>query len=312
MSNQPSSASDPSVSSDLSDPSSGGLAPDSQRLQREIIAALGVRPRIDPAAEIESRVQFLADYVRRAGARALVLGISGGIDSTVAGRLSQLAAERLRAQGHDAQFVAVRLPYGRQRDEADAQAALRFIAPDRAVEVNIEAASDGMLAELERGALAFADAAQRDFVFGNVKARQRMIAQYAIAGALSGLVVGTDQAAEALMGFFTKHGDGACDLVPLTGLTKRQVRAIGAALGASAALVDKVPTADLEELRPLRPDEDAYGVRYDQIDDFLEGRPIDPGAARIILRQYAVTAHKRALPVAPPHVAASAGGGQGA
>ena len=124
-------------------------------------------------------------------------------------------------------------------------------------------------------------------------------AQYAIAFATGGLVVGTDHAAEAVMGFFTKHGDGACDLAPLSGLTKRQVRQIAGALGAPRALVDKVPTADLEDLRPQRPDEESYGVTYEQIDDFLEGKPVDAEAAHLIFRQYAITAHKRALPAAP-------------
>lgn len=67
--------------------------------------------------------------------------------------------------------------------------------------VNVKPPSDALLASLEEGGLTFQDAAQRDFVLGNIKARQRMAAQYAVAGAKSGLVVGTDQAAEALMGF---------------------------------------------------------------------------------------------------------------
>jgi NAD+ synthase len=120
-----------------------------------------------------------------------------------------------------------------------------------------------------------------------------------VAGATRGLVIGTDQAAEALMGFFTKHGDGAADLTPLTGLTKRRVRAVAAAMGAPDPLVFKVPTADLENLAPLKPDEDAFGVSYETIDDFLEGKTISESDAEIILRQYQATAHKRALPATP-------------
>ena len=66
--------------------------------------------------------------------------------------------------------------------------------------------------------------AQIDFARGNVKARMRMIAQYEIAGLTGGLVLGTDHSAENITGFYTKHGDGACDLAPLFGLNKRQVR----------------------------------------------------------------------------------------
>jgi NAD+ synthase len=269
------------------------------RKQSEIIAELGVKPSIDVDAEIELRVGFLADYLRKARGRVLVLGISGGLDSTTAGRLCQLAAERLRGEGYEARFIAVRLPHGVQRDEADAQFALSFIAPDQVLDVNIKPAADGMLQALREAGLKFTDATQEDVTFGNIKARERMIAQYAIAFAGRGLVVGTDHGAEAVMGFFTKFGDGACDVAPLTGLNKRQVRQIARKLGAPEHLAQKVPTADLEELRPLLPDEESYGVSYEQIDDFLEGKQIDPQAAEKIVRQHALTAHKRALPAAP-------------
>jgi NAD+ synthase len=138
-----------------------------------------------------------------------------------------------------------------------------------------------------------------DFHTGNVKARQRMIAQYAVAGARGGLVVGTDHAAEAVMGFYTKYGDGACDLTPLAGLTKRRVRAIGSRLGASDVITGKVPTADLETDNPGLPDEHALGVTYDEIDDFLEGKQVDEKAAETIISTHRRTIHKRAMPIAP-------------
>lgn len=264
----------------------------------DIAAELLVAPAFDAAAETERRVAFIADYLAASGMESLVLGISGGIDSTTAGRLCQLAVERLRAGGRKASFIAMRLPYGVQRDEADAQAALAFIRPDEAITTDIRPACEGMLASLKAG-LSFATPAQEDFVFGNIKARQRMIAQYAVAGARRGLVVGTDHAAEAVMGFFTKFGDGACDLAPLTGLVKRRVRAIASHLGAPHNLVFKVPTADLEELRPQLPDEAAYGVTYEQIDDFLEGKPVAPEAVEVIRRFYTMSQHKRQMPAHP-------------
>lgn len=264
----------------------------------EVAAELLVAPTFDAAAEAERRIAFIADYLARSGLESLVLGISGGVDSTTAGRLCQLAAERLRSVGRPARFIAMRLPHGQQRDEADAQAALQFIQPDETVTVDIRPAAEGMLASVD-SAMTFATPAQRDFVFGNIKARQRMIAQYAVAGARRGLVVGTDHAAEAVMGFFTKFGDGACDLAPLTGLVKRRVRAIAAHLGAPQSLVQKVPTADLEELRPQLPDETAYGVTYEQIDDFLEGKPVAQEAVEVIRRFYTLSAHKRMMPAHP-------------
>lgn len=274
-------------------------------LQMKIASELGVQPSIDASIEVESRMAFLADHVRSTGSRSLVLGISGGIDSATAGRLAQLAMARLRADGYEARFVALRLPHGQQLDEADAQAALEFISPDVTLVVDISPAAKGLMDTLSTAGLRFPDESAQDQAFGNVKARQRMVAQYAVAYAYSGLVVGTDHAAEAVMGFFTKHGDGACDIAPLAGLTKRQVKALATELGAPLRLVNKTPTADLEELRPQRPDEEAYGITYGQIDDFLEGIEVDPAVAAVVVRHYAATAHKRSLPLTPPVLRAS-------
>ncbi|MET9692443.1 ammonia-dependent NAD(+) synthetase [Streptomyces sp. NPDC006514] len=268
-------------------------------LQQEIARDLQVSASFDVRQEIERRVAFLAERLTSTGLRALVLGISGGVDSTTAGRLCQLAVERVRAAGHEATFFAMRLPYGTQADEKDAQLALDFIRADRVLTVDVKAASDAALDAALAGGTVFRDAHHQDFVHGNIKARQRMIAQYAVAGAHEGLVVGTDHAAEAVSGFFTKFGDGAADVVPLTGLTKRRVRALAEELGAPAALVHKTPTADLETLDPGKPDEDALGVTYDDIDDLLEGKPVAGTAFAAIVTRYRLTEHKRQLPIAP-------------
>ncbi|SDS53154.1 NAD+ synthase [Halopseudomonas xinjiangensis] len=266
----------------------------------EIRSALQVNPDLKGSAEIkqeiERRIEFIKNTLRSSRTRALVLGISGGVDSTTGGKLCQMAVESLRQEGYDASFYAMRLPYGVQMDEHDAQAALDFIKPDQVRTVDIKGAVDALMQDF---ASEQADAAKRDFVKGNVKARTRMVAQYTLANFVNGLVVGTDHAAEAVMGFFTKFGDGACDLAPLTGLVKDQVRSIAAELNAPADLVKKVPTADLEELEPGRPDEDAHGVAYEQIDAFLLGEPVDEDAARKIVKQYDATEHKRQLPAAP-------------
>lgn len=267
--------------------------------QKEIARTLGVTEDFDAARELERRVNFLVDYLIRSGLGGYVLGISGGVDSLAAGCLAQRAVERVRQQGHQAQFIAMRLPYGTQKDEDEAQASLRIIQPDMTVTVNIKSAADGMLQAIKAGDVAFRDPHHEDFQMGNIKARQRMIAQYAVAGAHGGLVIGTDHAAEALMGFFTKFGDGAADVTPLSGLNKRRVRALAALMDAPDALVNKVPTADLESLQPQKPDEDAFGVTYAEIDDFLEGKPVSDRAFDIIVRTYQGSAHKRALPVEP-------------
>ncbi|MEU4604734.1 ammonia-dependent NAD(+) synthetase [Kribbella sp. NPDC023972] len=264
-------------------------------LQELIIAELGVPASFDVDVEIERRIEFLADQLRRTGASSYVLGISGGVDSGTAGRLCQLAVERVRAEGGQATFIAMRLPYGVQVDEEDAQRSLEFIRPDETLVVDVKPATDAMVESVRHAGLGDDRA---DYHVGNIKARQRMIAQYVVAGARGGLVVGTDHAAEAVMGFYTKYGDGACDLTPLSGLTKRRVRAIGARLGASDVLTGKVPTADLETNNPGLPDEVALGVTYDEIDDFLEGRDVSEQAAATIIAAHRRTAHKRAVPLA--------------
>jgi NAD+ synthase len=270
-------------------------------LRERILAELGVKATIVPKVEIRQRVDFLKDYLRSTSANGYVLGISGGQDSTLTGRLCQLASQELRAMGHEATFVAVRLPYGMQADEHDAQVALRFIRPDRSIEVNVKPSADAVAAEVALGLreLLGDEPKLRDFVRGNIKARERMVIQYSIAGQLNLLVVGTDHAAEAVTGFFTKYGDGGVDITPLTGLTKRQGAALLQELGAPASVWQKVPTADLEDDRPALPDEVALDLTYSQIDDYLEGTDVTPELAAKVESVYLATRHKRAVPVTP-------------
>jgi len=268
-------------------------------MEQMIRDEMRVLPSIDPEFEIERRVAFLKRKLLESGCKSLVLGISGGIDSTTTGRLAQLAVEALNQEKNtsDYQFIAVRLPYGSQKDEDEAQLALSFIKPTHSVSVNIKAGVDGLHAAsheaLAHTGLLPQNADKLDFVKGNVKARARMVAQYEIAGYVGGLVIGTDHSAENITGFYTKFGDGACDLAPLFGLSKRQVRQLAATLGAPELLVNKTPTADLEELSPQKADEDALSLTYDQIDDFLEGKPVDKEVTDRLIAIYKATQHKR-------------------
>ncbi len=266
-----------------------------------IVNEMRVLPTIDADYEIQRRVDFIKAQLLKSGLRQLVLGISGGVDSSTCGRLAQLAVEQLNAeQPADPatyQFVAVRLPYGVQADEHDAQAALTFINPSRSVAVNVKLGADGVheetLGALQDAGLLTASESAIDFVKGNVKARARMVVQYEIAGLLGALVLGTDHSAENITGFYTKYGDGACDLAPLFGLSKRQVRQLAATLGAPAELVKKTPTADLECLSPSKADEAALGLSYDEIDDFLEGKAVSAAVEARLISIYNATQHKR-------------------
>jgi len=264
-------------------------------LQQEIISALGVKPQINAQEEIRRSVDFLKTYLKaHPFIKSLVLGISGGQDSTLAGKLSQMAISELRDETGDAdyQFIAVRLPYGVQFDEQDCQDALAFIGADRVLTFNIKAS---VLANEQ--ALRDAGIELSDFVRGNEKARERMKAQYSIAGMTKGLVVGTDHAAEAVTGFFTKYGDGGTDINPLFRLNKRQGKALLRELGCPEHLYTKLPTADLEDDRPSLPDEAALGVTYENIDDYLEGKTLDASTSHIIEGWYVKTEHKRRPPI---------------
>ena len=268
--------------------------------QHKIIASLNTLPTIDVAIEVSKRVEFLKHSLMTAGAKSLVLGLSGGVESTTAGKLAQMACDQLNLQyqTNDYQFIAVRLPYGVQADESDAQLALDFIQPNQRLEINIDAMVKVLdLAAKELLALAEPNSHQLDFSRGNNKARARMSAQYYVASLLNGLVIGTDHGAEAITGFFTKHGDGACDIAPLFGLNKRQVRSLVAYLGAPDNLVNKTPTADLEEHNPQQADEDSLGITYDQIDDYLEGKDISSDSQLQLEQRYRQTEHKRQGPV---------------
>ncbi|WP_261843471.1 ammonia-dependent NAD(+) synthetase [Aliamphritea ceti] len=263
-----------------------------------IVAAMCVQPEIDVAAEIQRRTDFIVQRLQASGCKHLVLGISGGVDSSTCGRLAQLAINQLNSdndQGY--RFIAVRLPYGTQKDEEDAQASLDFIQPSERLTVNVQPGADGIHSATAEALVNISSMPDNiglvDFAKGNVKARTRMVVQYEVAGLLNGLVLGTDHSAENITGFYTKWGDGACDLAPLFGLSKRQVRALAKHLGAPAMLVDKTPTADLECEAPQKADEAALGLTYDQIDDFLEGKPVSNEVESQLINIYQRTEHKR-------------------
>ncbi len=277
-----------------------------QPIKSKIIEEMRVLPEINAKSEIRQRLDFIKNTLIDSGLKTLVLGISGGIDSTTLGKLTQIAIDELNEENSSTdslsffKFIAIRLPYGSQSDEQDAQMALDFIEPCSRLCINIKTSVDAM-EETTLNALNEANHISEenlnkekvDFVKGNLKARGRMIAQYQIAGLENGLVLGTDHSAENITGFFTKWGDGACDLAPLFGLSKRQVKQIAEHLDTPQTLIDKAPTADLECLAPSKSDESVLGVSYQQIDDFLEGKSTDASADAHIIALYQKTQHKR-------------------
>jgi NAD+ synthase len=262
--------------------------------QEEIIKSLHVKSEISPEEEAREIIDFMKGYLKdHLFLKSLVLGISGGQDSSLLGKLAQMAVDELNEEQDTDKYAfhALNLPYGEQQDAQDALDAVEFIKPTSIRKINIKASVDASVDALHEAGYEI-----NDFVKGNEKARERMKAQYAVAATTDGLVLGTDHGAEAITGFYTKHGDGACDLAPLVGLNKRQGKDILKYLGAPRHLYEKIPTADLESDRPMLSDEEALGVTYDAIDDFLEGREVSDEDYDTIISWYEKTEHKRVLP----------------
>ena len=265
----------------------------------QILEHMKVLPSINPKIEVHRRIEFIKTTLIESGLTHLILGVSGGVDSATCGRLAQLAVDELNHKYSNCRysFVALRLPYGEQLDEADAKKSLEFIHPSKNILVDIKPSVD-ILHEQINASIRVSSASKEnikknDFIKGNTKARIRMAIQYEIAGQLKGLVLGTDHSAENITGFYTKWGDGACDLAPLFGLNKRQVREISKFLGAPKKIITKTPTADLECLSPQKSDEEVLGVTYDEIDDFLEGKKVSQASMKTIAFLFNKTEHKR-------------------
>ncbi|MDQ0060456.1 ammonia-dependent NAD(+) synthetase [Paenibacillus harenae] len=261
-------------------------------LQREIIERLGVKPEIDPGTEIRKRVDFLKQYVKQSGTTGLLIAISGGIDSAVATGLCKRATDELSEEsGKEYITLGVFQPYGDQTDIQDSYAVAEAFGLTHKVETNIGEAVDEIAIEVEHGfkSLGIPRHLSRGGK-GNVKARTRMVMQYALAFDMNLLVVGTDHASEAITGFYTKWGDGAVDITPLSSLNKRQVRLLASHLGVPQSVLDKAPSAGLWEGQT---DEDELGIKYAENSAYLEGKEISEEAREKLEKQYLKTEHKR-------------------
>ena len=250
-----------------------------------------------------SKSDRIAAWMRRqmtaAGARGFVVGLSGGVDSAVVARLAQLAAPGnaiaaiLPCQSdpqdeHDAALVATHfsLPVVRvdlsptyEALAGDVQAALSLLAP------NARAAppSDPL-----RGRVPIA----------NMKPRLRMTTLYFFANTLNHLVAGTGNRSELSIGYFTKYGDGGCDLLPIGHLVKSEVRALARDLGVPQAIIDRPPSAGLW-LGQI--DEEEMGFSYADLERYLEdgAQGVSPALAMKIERLMRISEHKRQLPPLP-------------
>lgn len=267
-------------------------------IKQEILTRFGVMPseQFDPSSACRQRIDYLKTFLRSNGRKGYVLGISGGVDSSTAGRLCQIACNELRNEGYDAYFHAVRLPAGVQRDEEDAQIALRFIRPDFIHTVNIGEAANILNTECvsavaKQGTTLTPE--QEDYHKGNIKARLRMTSQYHLAAVYESLVMGTAHAGEDVTAFHSKWADNATDVTVLNRMNKKQIRMCCEYMGAPTSVWAKAPTADLEELNPGKLDDVGFGFPYDALDDFLEGKPVAADIEKKIIEKYTTTHHKR-------------------
>lgn len=261
-------------------------------LQQQIIAELGVKPTINVEQEVRKRVDFLKSYVKDSGTSGLLIAISGGLDSAVAAGLCKRATDELTEElGREFKTLGLFQPYGEQSDIEHSYETAKAFDLKYTLETNIEEAVNEVALEVEH-ALKNVGVNQHMSIpgKGNVKARMRMVMQYAISFEQNLLVVGTDHASEAITGFYTKWGDGAVDITPLSTLNKRQIRQLGAYLGVPQSVLDKAPTAGLWEGQT---DEKELGISYEDNSDYLEGKEIRPEVREKLESYYRKTAHKR-------------------
>lgn len=247
---------------------------------------------VDVDGALEAVTSFVSRSVEEAGAESAVVGVSGGLDSATT---LHVAA---RALGPDrVQAVFMPGPTSPSEDEQLARAAADAAGVELAT-VAIEPGLEGLTGELDVGL----DATAR----GNLQARLRMCVLYAYANARQGLVLGTGNRSELLTGYFTKHGDGAADLLPIGDLYKTQARRVAEELGVPEAILERPPTAGLWEGQT---DEDELGLPYAQLDVVLAGLEREAGDEAIakeadvdtetiaeIRERVAGSQHKRATP----------------
>jgi NAD+ synthase len=252
---------------------------------------------MDP--HVSDIVEWLRQRLNQAGGRGFVVGLSGGVDSSVVAQLCQLAAP--------GRTVAAIMPCKSDpRDEADARlVAETFALP--AVKIDLETAHDVLVDEM-RAALGLVAAQQSDpgasaegsarVPLGNVRPRLRMTALYFLANSLNYLVAGTGNRSELTIGYFTKHGDGGVDVLPIGHLFKGQVRTLAASLGVPQSIIDKAPSAGLWLGQT---DEAEMGFRYSDLEAYLTDGPegVSPALALRLERRIRATEHKRALPPTP-------------
>ena len=220
--------------------------------------------------------KFLKNYLKKSGCEAFVLGISGGVDSSL------VAAIARKAVGKDKLFCYSLPIHSNADDEKDAKRLANQIDINLKV-VNLSDVYDSYIKALDGSSFT-------RLTSSNLKVRMRMVALFAYAQEHKALVLGTDNADESYVGYFTKYGDGAVDLLPIVHLTKAEVREAAKLYGVSDELANRVPTAGLFEGQT---DEKEMGVKYDDLDAYLLGKEVSPEIKERIEHLHKTSEHKR-------------------
>lgn len=235
----------------------------------------------NPALVTEKMVAWLQEKVQEAGAKGVIVGLSGGIDSAVVAAVAKRAFPE--------HSLGVIMPcHSNPEDAADARLVAEILDIPY-ITVDLTTTFDTLLQALGGDAAA----AARDLAASNVKPRLRMITLYYHAARHGFLVLGTGNRSELTMGYFTKYGDGGVDLLPLGDLVKHQVRDLAKYLGIPAKVIEKAPTAGLWDGQT---DEGEMGITYRELDDYILTGKAAPRVKEIIDRHHQKSAHKRQTP----------------
>lgn len=239
---------------------------------------------IDMQQLADKLVLWITERVSAAGLKGVVFGISGGLDSSVVAVLCQHAFNK--------NALGLIMPcHSSQQDEQHAiSVASKFSIPIETVVL------DDIYDTLLKILPLYETSATSQLAKGNLKARLRMLTLYFYANQLQYLVVGSGNKSELAVGYFTKHGDGSVDILPLGNLVKRQVKELAVFLEIPQEIIDKPPSAGLW---PGQTDEDELGLSYNELDDYLTGGKAPSKIKQKIGKLIASSDHKRKPPPVP-------------
>lgn len=232
---------------------------------------------------------WIGEKMNEAGAAGLLVGVSGGIDSAVTAHLIYQAAKE--------NSLGVIIPIKSSKSSLnDAQALVKQCGiPSITVDLGkVHESFTGSVFEAMKSVGILSEQRLRS-ADSNLRARLRMNCLYAIANNLNYMVVGTDNLDEYFTGYFTKYGDGGVDIQPLHNIYKKTVYELARYFGVPQSIIDKAPSADLWAGQT---DEDEMGVSYDQIENYIAGKTVEPYAAQKIARLHNISEHKRHMPPA--------------